>query len=424
VQPQVSPAASNLSPASPHQQPQQQQQQQQLLQGQRTSSQGAGAGGAFATDPSSTVADSGAQQPGPAHDPHDVLDSAEAVRAAVSEIMLHEELCDAVLVVEGRRFPVVRALLSCWSPYFRAMFTNGMAEQGQREIELQEIDADALELVLTYMCSGRIQFTTDNAIAVLNVAHRYQLAALLQGCKAFLKTVISDATCCQLLVNCCGDGDVEFACREYITAHFQTVKLTQGFFMLSAHHLSSVLDSDELDMNEEDIFRAAISWIDHGREERAGHADELLAHVRLPLIPPDRLALLDDVDEVLQGSRTFQRLLLEAFKYATNKQSVVADGERFQPRVGKLPFVDPSDDREHHGNTTIFKFRCRKSPVAVTFSFSHNGQRKEFSGKGEYRAHTGEYLSAQWRTGNPDYEIEARVEMESRRATTLAWRSD
>ena len=44
------------------------------------------------------------------------------------------QLTDAVLRVEGGVFPVHRAIMSACSPYFRALFTNGMHETEEREI--------------------------------------------------------------------------------------------------------------------------------------------------------------------------------------------------------------------------------------------------------------------------------------------------
>ena len=43
-------------------------------------------------------------------------------------------LCDAVMVADDIRFPVHRAIMAANSPYFRALFTNGMRETDEKEV--------------------------------------------------------------------------------------------------------------------------------------------------------------------------------------------------------------------------------------------------------------------------------------------------
>jgi hypothetical protein len=45
-------------------------------------------------------------------------------------------LCDAVIVANDAKFPVHRAIMAANSPYFRALFTNGMRESDEREVHI------------------------------------------------------------------------------------------------------------------------------------------------------------------------------------------------------------------------------------------------------------------------------------------------
>ncbi len=53
----------------------------------------------------------------------------------LNELRRAGQLCDAVIRVEDRTFTVHRAIMSACSPYFRALFTNGMHETDQREVD-------------------------------------------------------------------------------------------------------------------------------------------------------------------------------------------------------------------------------------------------------------------------------------------------
>ncbi len=59
-------------------------------------------------------------------------------------------------MVEGRRFPVHRVVLAARSEYFRRLFLSGMqgvrSESGVQEIELGEVSAGTLRVVLRYVC--------------------------------------------------------------------------------------------------------------------------------------------------------------------------------------------------------------------------------------------------------------------------------
>ena len=53
-----------------------------------------------------------------------------------------------------RRLEAHRIVLSAASDYFAAMFTNDFGESNQNEIELQGVDPDALETLVTYCYTG------------------------------------------------------------------------------------------------------------------------------------------------------------------------------------------------------------------------------------------------------------------------------
>ena len=59
------------------------------------------------------------------------------------------ELCDAEIQVDnGTVFPVHRVILIAASSYFRALFTNGMNDTGQKIVCIHEINADIMELLI------------------------------------------------------------------------------------------------------------------------------------------------------------------------------------------------------------------------------------------------------------------------------------
>jgi len=52
----------------------------------------------------------------------------------LSDLRKNGQLCDAVIRVGDGHFTVHRAIMSACSPYFRALFTNGIHETDKREV--------------------------------------------------------------------------------------------------------------------------------------------------------------------------------------------------------------------------------------------------------------------------------------------------
>ena len=58
------------------------------------------------------------------------------------------------LQIGSRQFACHRGLLALHSDYFQAMFTIGMVESGKAELNLDHVDADCMEMVLTFIYTG------------------------------------------------------------------------------------------------------------------------------------------------------------------------------------------------------------------------------------------------------------------------------
>ena len=81
------------------------------------------------------------------------------------EVLQETELfTDVVLVVEGETFPGHRVVLAAHSQYFYTMFSCGMTESRNQEIEIHGLSAPVFRIVMNYIYRGRVDISEVEAL--------------------------------------------------------------------------------------------------------------------------------------------------------------------------------------------------------------------------------------------------------------------
>ena len=97
------------------------------------------------------------------------------------------KMSDVVLLVEDERLYVHRNVLVLWSPVFEKMLTSAYREKSIAEIRLPGKEAENVKAFLMMMYPpADEQITLDNYDAILNLAHEYQIASIVEKCECFL----------------------------------------------------------------------------------------------------------------------------------------------------------------------------------------------------------------------------------------------
>eukprot|EP00241_Pyramimonas_parkeae_P000900 CAMPEP_0114237522 /NCGR_PEP_ID=MMETSP0058-20121206/7437_1 /TAXON_ID=36894 /ORGANISM="Pyramimonas parkeae, CCMP726" /LENGTH=599 /DNA_ID=CAMNT_0001349573 /DNA_START=302 /DNA_END=2101 /DNA_ORIENTATION=+ len=215
------------------------------------------------------------------------------------EMWREAKLCDVTLRAQDELVPAHRIILAACSPFFRAMFTGTGGEmlEGRCDvIELKGVDGPTLKSVIESLYTRELEVHENNVDNLLGAAIYLGLDPVQQLCSDFLLGGMSAATCLDTMVLAAeyGCDSIYSQARRFAAIHLPEVLEADGgraFLSLSADHLTALLYSNDLQVESEiQVVRAALNWVQHDDSARRHQLQNVLAGVRLSLVP---LAMLE-----------------------------------------------------------------------------------------------------------------------------------
>lgn len=134
-----------------------------------------------------------------------IPDSLEPVKRDVeyryTNLLETGQFSDVTLRVGDREFKVHRNILATSCDYFMAMFTVGLKESNQKEIELTDVTPDIFEVILKFIYGGELPEEINvTAKDLLITAGKYGLQAVVTHCENHLSKIVNLENCVELLV--------------------------------------------------------------------------------------------------------------------------------------------------------------------------------------------------------------------------------
>lgn len=188
----------------------------------------------------------------------------------------------------------------------------------QETIELKEVEVTALSNLVEYAYTGCISINENNVQSILPAASLLQMNSVRDACCKFLQTQLHASNCLGIRRFADTHSCAELQCisNRYALENFPAVMMTDEFISISFDDLKSLISSDNLNVtNEECVYQAVMRWIKYDVMNRKCFLDQLLQHIRLPLITRHFLLNCISEEPLIQTNQMGKDLLIEAMKY-------------------------------------------------------------------------------------------------------------
>jgi hypothetical protein len=245
---------------------------------------------------------------------------------------------DVTFVVQGKRFHSHRAILACRSDVFKAMLFNGSKETFEREIAINDFDADHFEILLEFAYTGQTLMDSSHVLGVLQMANFYGFGDLEEECRSLAINFVDVDNVLPLLDTSMvlNEESVTEKCCNFIAHNAAVIIMLPGWLRISEAAVDKVLRSASLDCSEFRLFNRVVAWVEHAlgqdHEKRAECLGHFLPHIRFPLMSVEEL--LYKVKPLMTSGDIPYCTYIEALEFKLSRayfEHVLKDS--FQPRI-------------------------------------------------------------------------------------------
>ncbi|KAM8946136.1 kelch-like protein 36 [Pelodytes ibericus] len=247
-------------------------------------------------------------------------DHSNVILRSLNEQRQRGVFCDVILVADDQQVPAHRNLLAACSDYFNSMFTIGMREAHQKEVELVGASYIGLKAVIDFLYNNDLSLDGGNIDYVLETAHLLQLWKVVDFCCEYLENEVNEENYLYLqeLASIYSLERLGSYIDSFVLQNYGTLSFTTDFLQdLSVQKLCQYLMSNQVQHQaEHDLLQSALQWLTRS-PERESQAYQVLQNVRFQLIPNSDLLhrVKPAVCSLLPKEANCERLVEEAIHY-------------------------------------------------------------------------------------------------------------
>lgn len=111
------------------------------------------------------------------------------------------EHTDVILKCGDKSIPAHKAILSCRSEVFQAMFRNNLKESQEGVVDIVDVETPVFEKLINYIYTENLTVETMKSVCnIYKAAHKYSIEALKQRCIHFIKGNLETDQACEVLI--------------------------------------------------------------------------------------------------------------------------------------------------------------------------------------------------------------------------------
>ncbi|XP_032807749.1 BTB/POZ domain-containing protein 19 isoform X1 [Petromyzon marinus] len=226
-----------------------------------------------------------------------------AFSVCMARLLHSASYADITLVIGSERQEVRahRCVLAARSDALAAMLSHSAAASDGTALclALPDVCSATFPAFLEFVYTNRVALRAANVLDLLTYAIEFGVEDLRQLCVRHLLSELNSGMACEALQASVvyGQKELRDSSVHFIEKHVRDVVRTPGFWELSDHALSVLLQSDELDIDEADLITAVTQWANVNSavlgEPVSKVAQGVLGGLRLLLLSPEELASLE-----------------------------------------------------------------------------------------------------------------------------------
>ncbi len=253
--------------------------------------------------------------------------------SGMGKLFQQETLSDVMLMAEGQSIPCHKFLLAAASDYFYNRLTVETETDNHNLLEIEGIGFNTLKMIVSYLYTGNINITAENAKDVIPACKILKLTSACDICEMFAVEKINPGNCIGLykMATAYDFQHLSAKALHVMENNFNDVVSKSEFLTMSETDLTTYIQNENLKIpNEDPVFEAVKSWVRQEPQERGSSFTRLITHVRLRYCSSYYLTQIVS-KEPLMDNRECQKILVAALVHHTT--TALPDSSK-QPGTG------------------------------------------------------------------------------------------
>ena len=163
----------------------------------------------------------------------------------------------------SRIFHAHKYVLATSSAVFFAMFYGNLAQR-EFPIPLEDTDDESFKEFLRFLYTDDCKISAENAIGIMYLAKKYLISSLTEKCCSVLEASIKPGNVFTVLEQAMqfDEKKLEEKCWDIVSKKTQECLNSEAFCNIESKTLKALLKKRSLEINEVDLFKAVLKWVD------------------------------------------------------------------------------------------------------------------------------------------------------------------